>query len=222
MEALNYEIKLIMNRAMTQYNSKDAAKFLPLALDVHNSSESSGLPSGMTPNDADRFENIAKVQHFRLKRRAAFAQKMAKKYPVPKFAIGDEVRKIEPVKGGRARGFKPRFSETLYKVIRVSKTMPRMYDIGLYKAGRPHMFYKNELTLAHERKSDNPGVLAILGSRNVATSKLRNGKVSSFERQYLTSIDGNEKPVYLTKDEIEGYKNGSTKLSEFLQDGQRH
>ena len=52
-EALNYEIKLIMNRAMTQYNSKDAAKFLPLALDVHNSSESSGLPSGMTPNDAD-------------------------------------------------------------------------------------------------------------------------------------------------------------------------
>ena len=111
---------------------------------------------GITPNKAEDPDNIPKIQHFYLERRALWARKMQKRHPQAKFKVGDRVRKIEADSQGPQRGHKIKFSTRIYEVVSVTKTMPRAYHIGLFKAGKPRAFYSSELRIAEERSTDVP------------------------------------------------------------------
>ena len=215
-ENLNGVIKLLVHRIMTQYNSQNFAKFLPLALRIYNSRSTKGLPSPLTPLTALNPKNASKIQQFYLERRANLAKRAIKKHPHPKFLVGDTVRKEEKAKFGRHRGFEPRFSKALYTVSYVTKSAPRGYYLEhVMKGGKPQFFYEHQLRLAHEGKFDNPQVLTILSSKKVVLSRLRNGKPNDEQILYLTVIQGKEKAVYLTEAELLGYKYGDAKLKEF-------
>ena len=62
-ENFNGQIKLLMNRQKTHYNSNDPAKFLQNSVKIYNNQISSGLPN-LSPNMAGKMENIPLVQQF--------------------------------------------------------------------------------------------------------------------------------------------------------------
>ena len=217
-EVLNRDVKLYLARLMTHYRSKNAAKFLQQALDIYNDTESKGLPIGMSPNEAEKPSNLAKVQLFYLKKRALLAQKILKKQPTPKFKLGDRVRKIEATKLGAQRVSQPRFSKEIYTITGITKTLPRGYHIGVYKNGKSQFFYGYELRSASERDSDYPTINGILSSQKRVLSILRNGKPKDTQIEYLTVIDGKDKPKFLTKDQILTFRNGKSALATFEKD----
>ena len=214
-EVLNRDVKLYLARLMTHYHSKNAARFLQNALDIYNNTSSVGLPSGMSPNDAEKPANLARVQLFYLKKRALLAQKILKRQPAPKFKLGDRVRKVEATKLGAQRVSKPRFSEELYTITGITKTLPRGYHIGVYKNGKPQFFYGYELRPASQRDSDYPTINGILSSQKRVLSFLRNGKPKNVQIEYLTAIEGKNKPKYLTKEQILTFRNGKSALDSF-------
>ena len=211
-EVANYAIKLLLHRIMTHFNSSDVGKYLSLAISIHNANSSRGLPLSLAPNAAEQPMYIPRVQKYYLERRAEFARKIKKSRPHPRFRIGDTVRKVNSEILGGQRGYEIRFSQKLYTIESIAKTMPRMYFIGVFKGGQPRGFYQEELRLATERATDNPKILDITSSKLQALSVLRNGKETSFERLYLCVIEGMEKPRYLSRSRIEQYKNGASKL----------
>ena len=217
-ENFNYQLKLILNRILTHYNTNDWPKFLELSVKIYNNQKSKSL-ANHSPLETLKPKNQSAVQMFHLKKRATLAQKILKARPQPKFKVGDTVRKIEFSGSGslQNRGFKPRFSKAIYTIKSISTSLPRGYFIGLYKNKIPQFFYANELRRAVEIESDNPSVLHILNSREKVKSYLRNGKVREKEIQYLTVIDNNDKPKYLNKSQILQFKNGSTQLKSFSQ-----
>ena len=165
-EVLNSTLKLTLHRMLTQFNSSDIKQFFPVALKIYNNSPSKGLPQGITPNKGENPDNIPKIQHFYLKRRSLWAQKMKTRHPRPKFKVGDRVRKTEEADSlGPQRGHKIKFSTRIYEVVSVTKTMPRMYHIGIFKAGKPRAFYSSELRIAEERSTDAPRIEAIISSK---------------------------------------------------------
>ena len=220
-EGFNYNLKLILNRILSQFNTNDWVKYLQLAVKIYNEQPTSALPDRLSPAAAQKPKNQPKIQLFHLKKRALLAAKIFKSRPHPRFKIGDSVRKVEySGSGGLSnRGFKPRFSKEIYKIQSISKTLPRGYFIGLYKNENPHFFYANELRLASKRVTDHPLILSIIKSREKVLSYLRNGKPRDKETQYLVVADNRGKPTYLNKAEIEKYQNGAEKLKEYHHHG---
>ena len=215
-EILNSQIKLKLNRMLTQFGSKNVSRYLPLAVKGYNASPNEGLPSGLAPRDAQKIENISKVQKFNLIKRAKFAGKMLKKYPSPKFTIGDHVRKVEASTLGPQRVSKPRFSKEVFRITGITETAPRTYSIGIKKSGKQQKFYRHELRLVRTVESEEPKVLDIISSKRQALTQLRSGRAAGYEEVYLVAIQGIDRPKYLSADEIKReYKNGVTMLQAY-------
>ena len=221
-ELINRDVKLLLNRMLSHYHSTNVSKYFPLALEIFNNSPSVGLPSKMTPYQAQKSSNLPKVQQYYLEKRANFAKKQLKIHPRPQFKVGDEVRRVEATTLGAQRGFRPRFSQQIYTIKAISKTAPWGFYLGLKKNGKPQFFYAAQLRRAHERSTDLPAISTIFSSREKVLSFLRNRKPKNVEIQYLTLIEGEEKPKYMNKAQIEGYKNGLAVLEAFQKNGDQN
>ena len=215
-EIVNSQIKLKLARMMTQFGSKNVTRYLPLAVKSYNASQNDGLPLGISPQEAQKLENISKVQKYHLINRSKFAEKMLKKYPHPKFKVGDTVRKVAATILGAQRVSKPRFSDEIYQISAISKTLPRMYSIGVEKQGKQQRFYRQELRLVRPSELDELKILDIISSKKQALTYLRSGKAAGYETLYLVAIQGLEAPKYLSAEVIErDYKNGRFMLQTF-------
>ena len=222
-EATIYRVKVILNRILTQFNSNDWPRSIQQAVCIFNNQKSSGLPNHLTPSEAIKDENRPIVQEFLLKRRANLAKKELKRHPKPRYKLGDKVRyNLSKAVGATlaTRGFKPRFSEQIYEILKIRNTLPRQYFIGiLLKNKKPRYFYANELRLASEGERDQTSVLKILKYRDKILSYLRNGKVREKVRQYLTVLNNGDKPKFLSQEQVTKYKNGREALDSFIQNG---
>ena len=219
-EVLNSTLKLTLHRMLTQFNSSDIKQYFPVALKIYNNTSSKGLPQGITPNKAANPDNIPKIQHFYLRRRALWAKKMKTRHPRSKFKVGDRVRKTEEADSlGPQRGHKIKFSTKVYEVVSITKTLPRMYHIGIFKAGKQRAFYGSELRIAEERTTDAPRIEAIISSKKQPLTHLRSGKVKGSELIYLVAVEGDAKNRYLNSAQLEEYINGSEMLKSYNSHG---
>ena len=231
------QLKRILSRMLSHYQTNDWAKLLPQALSIYNSEPSSGLPSNMSPYMAELPENMPELQEYYLEKRAESASRELKRHPRARFAVGDKVRHILFSKDGSSslnKGVQQKFSNWVFTVQKVTNTTPRGYYIGLYKNGRPHFFYAEELRLAVSPDFEEPRALMIRDSRAKILSTLRSGKARATETEFLTlvtvpKIDGaktTSELKWLTKKDLFKYKDGPQCFETFAlkssQDGVGH
>ena len=215
-EIFNYQLKVILNRILTHYRSNSFASYIQQACEIYNNQPSTGLANNMSPNDAEKPENIDIMQQFYLKKRAEFAKKYLKRHPKPNFVVGQKVRKVIKYSQFQTRGFKPRFSEKIFTIDKINKTTPRGYSL-LEEKGLQKYYYPQELTAVIESDdTDIPEIEGITTSRDLVTSRTRSGKILTKEKQYLCSFKGETKKKFLPKSEILKYKNGNVMLTEYL------
>ena len=189
---------------MEHYRTNDWQRYLDQAVRIFNNQGSSTLPDHMSPYEAEKDVNLGKVQDFQLKKRAELAKKVLKRYPQPRFHIGDLVRYSLPVNkaktNGLNKGFKPKFSENVYEVKYITKTTPRGYYIGVKGQNYlPRFFYAEELRLwGPFAKNTRSTVMSITDHSSEVTSRLRNGKPKSSVMLYKAKIT----PIFF--DEVSG------------------
>ena len=215
-EIFNYHLKLILNRILTHHRSKDFSRYIQQACSIYNAQPSTVLPKKMSPNEAARPENISILQLYYLRKRAEFAQKVSKKRPLPAFFLGQKVRKIQKKTDTFGiRGYKPRFSDQIFTVSRISNTIPIGYFLAEDK--NPRLYYAEELAdVISNEKDQEPQIESISNSRQQVETRLRSGKPISKITEYLTSIEGETNRKYLTESEIKQYKNGKFMLEKYL------
>ena len=87
------------------------------------------------------------------------------KLPLPKFRIGDTVR-VSKYKSVFSKGYQANFTEEIFKVVRVLRGDPNMYEIEDYE-GEPIIgkFYEGELS-AVNKKDDTYRIEKVLRKRN--------------------------------------------------------
>ena len=211
-EIFNYQLKLILNRILTHHRSKDFSKYIQQACSIYNAQPSNVLPGKLSPDEAAKPENISNLQLYYLKRRADFAKKISMRKPLPAFFLGQKVRKIvKKTDSFGIRGFKPRFSDTVYTVSKITNTVPIGYFLAEDKT--PRLYYSEELSDVISNESDQqPLIEAIVSHRDKVESTLRSGKAIAKITEYLCVIEGETQRKYLTASEIEQYKNGSDML----------
>ena len=86
------------------------------------------------------------------------------KLPLPKFRIGDTVR-VSKYKSVFSKGYEANFTEEIFKVVRVLRGDPNMYEIEDYE-GEPIIgkFYEEELS-AVNKKDDTYRIEKVLRKR---------------------------------------------------------
>ncbi len=119
-ERFNRTLKEIMRKNFTAENTRNWIDMLDALLHKYNNSVHSTI--GMTPVEASEKENETKVlQNIINKSRPISKSK-------PKFKVGDRVR-ISRSKGLFEKGYLPNWSEELYIVAKVQKTIPVTYKL---------------------------------------------------------------------------------------------
>ena len=193
-ENYNGQLKKILSRILEYHRTNDWQKYLSQAVKIFNNQPSTTLPDGLSPYEAEKPENMGKVQDYHLKKRAKLAKKVLKRYPSPRFHIGDFVRHVLPVNkaktDGLNKGFKPKFSEAVYQVKYITKTTPRGYYIGVKGDNYlPRFYYAEELRLwGPYARNTRPTVIGIIDHTSKVVSRLRNGKPRTTVTLYKAKI----------------------------------
>ena len=188
-------------------------KILQSAVNSLNNRSSPALDH-LSPNQAFQAKNMARVQMFRLRRKAAYDASFKRE---KRLKVGQSVLivKEDPF---RQRGFKPRWSSEVYHITKVlTNQVPTGYRISTF--GK-RMFYRQELnpvanqeTLASSMSARK--ILAIFSQKKFAVQWLRNGKPIKFQEKFLVKTNLNSENQYMTQEEILTFDNGLKQLTEY-------
>ena len=137
---------------------------------------------------------------------------------MPAFFVGQKVRKIlNKTNSFGTRGFEKRFSDEIYTIDKITKTLP--YGYFLKEDKSPRFYYSEELAdVVSNTQDQEPLIESISSSRERIESTLRSGKPKSKITEFLCSIQGESQRKYLTESEIKQYKNGASILKKFQKD----
>ena len=126
-ESVQFRLKLILARVKSFHQSTNGAKFLNQAVKIYNNSTTSGLPNGITPNQAQH--HIPEIQLFHLKRRSTHAKKVKGQSRAQRLKIGQKVRLLQKYNIFQ-RGFSPRFNDSHHTILGVAETAPEVYRVS--------------------------------------------------------------------------------------------
>ena len=216
-ENFNGQIKKLISKYATHFNSSKWSDFLASAISTYNSNPSKSLPNEMTPNEAFKQENISDIQTFYFRRRAEYAKKIKSKRPHSKFKPGDKVRVLRD-HYAFTRGFKAKYSDEVYSIESITNTVPVMIRIKEHGT-HSRAYYEDEVSHVYDQKDEivEPRIRSIKSSRKIDVTSLRSGKTRGpATLEFLCVIDRLNKPKYLTEDQLKKYINGQEKLDEFL------
>ena len=190
---------------------------LQRAVNTFNNTKSRSI-AGFAPNDI-KGDNIAKLQAFILKRRAAKNEPFLNRKAY--FSVNQPVRTVV-IDKFRQRGYKARWSKEISYISAVlSNAVPQAYRLR----GSNRLWYKEELlAVDNEALSNNTvgekKILGIVSSKKFPVKFLRTGKPISFEVKYLVRLEGKPESVYFTKAEVLDCKNGFESLNQFQPNGE--
>ena len=212
-EIFNGILKTILGRIMTFEHHKNFSKVLGRAVSIYNSTKSPSL-GNLSPNEAIKPDNVSFLQGYFLKNRAESLKPYSKKKPI--FYMGQKVRRIRVEKFQRAH--KSKYFDKIHTITKVLDLgIPICYNISDFGT---KLFYSQELTPVieedHENSTLRHDLLGIISSKKVVISRLRSGKPTEFQTQYLVKKSDAD-PLYMTASEIEEFDNGRQLLDEFEQ-----
>ena len=184
---------------------------LSRAVSIYNSTKSPSL-GNLSPNDAIKADNVSFLQGYFLKKRAESLKPYSNKKPI--FYLGQKVRRIRVEKFQRAH--KSKYFDKIHTITKILDLgIPICYNISDF--GKK-LFYSQELTPVieeeHEKSTLKHNLLGIISSKKVVISRLRSGKPTEFQIQYLVK-KGDANPMYMTASEIKEFDNGQELLDDF-------
>ena len=216
-ENLNGQLKRLISKEASFFNSSRWGEFLSDAVSTYNSNPSKALPSQMSPNEAAKEDNISILQTFYFRRRAQYAKKIKKKYQKrSQIKIGDLVRVLKDHYAFE-RGFQAKYSDEIYSVESITNTVPYMVKVKDGPTSRA--YYENEVSRVYKNDTElaEPKIMSIKSVRKTEEPSLRSGKVRRAPTlQFLTAIEGVKSLKFLSELELKKYTNGEKKLEEFL------
>ena len=165
----------------------------------------------LSPLEARKPTNVARLQMFYLKKKVKHANSFKKKVSL---ALNQNVKIVikDPFK---QRGFKARWSSKVYQIVKVLKNaIPTAYRVSSFGS---RLFYEQELNPVVEEErlaasAVSRKILGIINDKKFAIRWLRSGKPLEYEQKFLVQTNSEETPHYMTESEIHSFDNGQQKL----------
>lgn len=130
----------------------------------------------------------------------------------PKFYKGSLVRHVTK-RGPFFKGFKPTFTDSVHKVVKVKQSSPPQYFLEDIR--RP--FYSQELAEVASSYESDKRIFVIEKVRNVMGRQTRSGKELTKDKEYLVkNIADKNYSKWLSEAEVEKLKNGGRILSDLV------
>ena len=213
----NYQgtLKRLLARRLTFRKDRSWTKVLQEAVKTYNHTRSPTLDN-LSPKEASKGDNIARLQGFYLKKRARKVRPYLKQKPA--FHIGQYVKILLTNEKLRQRCDRKRFSEENYVISYITKTVPFTYRV---KSLGKRAFYKEQLTPVLDPKLvkeslTNKRILTIMEKRKFPIKWLRSGKAVDFEIRYLVRTAYDDEKRFMTESEIKEFDNGAEMLNSFV------
>ena len=201
-ERMVKKVKDKLYRIMYYLNSANWISHLDAVVSSLNNSKLASL-QGYTPNEIIKEPAVTK----KVSRKLAldFVAHTKKYNKRPKYMVGTLVRHVTK-RGPFFKGFKPAFTDSVHKIVRIKQTSPPQYFLENIR--KP--FYAQELAEVSSTIGNiDKRVYVVEKSRNVEGRSTRSGKELSSEKEYLVkSILDKEYSKWLSESELQKLDDG--------------
>ena len=200
-EVQNKRIEGLLHKIMTSLGSATWITHLDTVCDILNNQKLAVL-GFLSPLEAHKPENEEFLRAKFLKDYARFKQKFA--HEKPKFYPGQQVRRLKK-RNVFTRGYEPAWEKEYDVIDYVVPSFPFQYKLK----NRQRKFYAQELVAAEEPETLQEKNYFIAGTRKVNQKRLRSGKVSDGDIQYLLKARNDpDQSNYITQAEYDKLKDG--------------
>lgn len=171
-ERWNRTIKTQLWRYFSANGTHKYLNILQPLIDKYNSTKHRAI--GMTPSDARKPSNHQQVF------KKLYFDKVQKRLKVPKFQVGDSVR-ITVKKNIFKKGYSQNWTDKIYKIDEVLKTLPTTYRIKSESGVLKKTFYEQELQLS---KTTEYNIEKILKYKTVKGKRFARVKWQGYDSSY--------------------------------------